>query len=230
MNESQSPSEARPVPGLSEAEPKNGILESESLAEEIVDQEIAEEDDELAQLRLELDEVRAREAQYLDGWQRARAELDNARKRFRREQEQVWTVALADTLARVLPIVDDMERAFGTLPDEFSEHPWVEGVVLIQRKLEQLLEQAGVEPVEVEDEEFDPFSHQAVTHEPSETVPAGHIIAELQKGYRMGDRVLRPSMVRVSSGPVSEGEPQMEPEPDIERDARTEEPEAGARN
>ena len=223
MNERENPSVATPEPDLSEAEAESEILESESPAEEIADQEVAEEGDELAELRQELAEVREREAQYLDGWQRARAELDNARKRFRREQEQVWTVALADTLARVLPIVDDMERAFETLPEELSEHPWVEGVVLIQRKLDQLLEQAGVEPMEAEGHEFDPFGHQAVTHEPSETVPAGHIIAELQKGYRLGDRILRPSMVRVSSGPVPEGEPEPAPEPAINRNPLTEE-------
>ena len=77
---------------------------------------------------------------------------------------------------------------------------------LIQRKLQTLLEQAGVAQIEALGEEFDPSSHQAVTHEPSETVPAGHVIAELQKGYRMGDRILRPSMVRVSSGPEPETE------------------------
>jgi molecular chaperone GrpE len=83
--------------------------------------------------------------------------------------------------------------------------------VLIQRKLQSLLQQAGVTPIEAAGQEFDPFMHQAVTHEPSETVPAGQVIAEMQKGYRAGDRVLRPSVVRVSSGPL--------PEPEVETEA-----------
>ena len=169
--------------------------------------------DDLTALRQELEEARAKEAEYLDGWQRARAELSNARKRFQREREQSYANAKADVLARLLPVVDDFERAFETLPDNLSRLTWIEGVVLIQRKLQLLLEQAGVMPIEAGGQEFDPFLHQAVTHEPCETVLAGNVIAELQKGYRMGDRVLRPSVVRVSSGPLPEPEP-ADPEAD----------------
>jgi molecular chaperone GrpE len=160
--------------------------------------------DELEALRRELDEARAKEAEYLDGWQRARAELSNARKRFQKEQQQSYANAKADLLVRILPIVDDFERAFETLPEDLSDQPWVEGVRLIQQKAKGLLAQEGVEPIDAVGQEFDPFRHQAVTHEPSAEVPAGEVIAEMQRGYRMGDRVLRPSMVRVSSGPLPE--------------------------
>jgi molecular chaperone GrpE len=159
-------------------------------------------------LRQELEATRAREAEYLDGWQRSRAELANARKRFQREQEQAFAGAQADLLIRLLPVVDDFERALETLPHNLSGLTWIQGVVLIQRKLQWILEQAGVTAIEATGKEFDPFQHEAVTHEPSDTVPAGHVISELQRGYRMGDRVLRPAMVRVSSGvpqsPVAE--------------------------
>jgi len=167
---------------------------------------------ELAALRQELEEAKAKEAEYLDGWQRARAELANARKRFQREQEQVYANAKGDVLARLLPIVDDLERAFETLPDNLSGLTWIAGILLIQRKLQLLLEQEGVSTIEVVGQEFEPFMHQAVTYEPSETVPEGYVITELQKGYKLGDRVLRPSMVRVSSGPL----PQPEPDEEIE--------------
>jgi molecular chaperone GrpE len=163
--------------------------------------------DELMALRQELEEARAKESEYLDGWQRARAELANARKRFQREREQAYGNAKADVLDRLLPVADDFERAIETLPENLSSLTWTEGVVLIQRKLQLLLEQSGVAPIEAAGQEFDPFMHEAVTHEPSESVAAGHIIAELQKGYKMGDRVLRPSVVRVSSGPLPEIEP-----------------------
>lgn len=163
--------------------------------------------DEFAILQQELEEAKAKESEYLDGWQRARAELANARKRFQREREQAYGNAKADVLARLLPIADDFERAIGTLPENLSSLTWIEGVILIQRKLQLLLEQSGVAPIEAVGKEFDPFMHEAVTHEPSESVVAGYVIAELQKGYKVGDRVLRPSVVRVSSGPLPEAEP-----------------------
>jgi molecular chaperone GrpE len=166
--------------------------------------------DDLAVIQEELERSQAKEAEYLDGWQRARAELANARKRFQREQLQAYTNAQADVLRRLLPVVDDFERALETLPNSLSGQTWIEGVLMIRRKLDALLEQSGVTPIDAAGQEFDPFAHQAVTHEPSETVPSGHVIAELQKGYTISERVLRPSAVRVSSGcpPESETEPE----------------------
>ena len=173
--------------------------------------EVEEAVDESGLLRQELKEARAKEAEYLDGWQRARAELVNARKRFEREQAQAYTNAKADLMIRLLPMVDDFERAFEELPTDLLNLDWVEGVRLLQHKFHVLLEQEGVVPIEATDQVFDPNLHQALTHEPSEDVPEGHVIAEVQKGYRMGDRVLRPSIVRVSSGPLPEPEPEAEP-------------------
>jgi molecular chaperone GrpE len=176
--------------------------------------------DVVATIRQELEQARAKEAEYLDGWQRARAELSNARKRFQRDQEQAYTNGKADLLARLLSIVDDFDRAFETLPEDLSlaglepaSLSWLEGVQLIQRKLQLLLEQERVAPIEAAGRAFDPFLHQAITHEPSEEVPEGHVIAEMQRGYVVGDRVLRPSVVRVSSGPLVQSEPEAEREP-----------------
>lgn len=162
--------------------------------------------DELAALRQELAEVQARQAEYLDGWQRARAELANARKRFQREQEQAYDNARAALLVRLLPILDDFQRAFGSLPEDLSGQAWIDGVRLIEQKFHQVLQQEGVTAMEAEGQQFDPFLHQAITHESSDTVPAGHIISVLQTGYYIGDQVLRPSMVRVSSGPEGQAE------------------------
>jgi molecular chaperone GrpE len=189
---------------------------AEAQAESPQEVETEEAIDELALLRQELEEARAKEAEYLDGWQRARAELANARKRFEREQAQAYTNARADVMVRLLPMVDDFERAFERSPEELVDLDWVEGVRLIQRKFNVLLEQEGVVPIEATDQAFDPIWHQALTHEPSEDVPEGHIIAEVQKGYKMGDRVLRPSTVRVSSGPLPEPEPEAEPAEEAE--------------
>jgi molecular chaperone GrpE len=181
----------------------------ESMAAEVSEQAMV---DEVATLQKELQEARAQAAEYLDGWQRARAELANARKRFQREQEQAYVNARADVLVRLLPIIDDFDRAFRTLPESLSDLTWIDGVKLIQRKFTTLLEQQGVTPIEAVGQEFDPVLHEAITHEPSETVPAGYIIATLQEGYRVGDRVLRPSAVRVSSGPLPK--PKEDTEPD----------------
>ena len=208
-------------------EPTDGAM-AQSLAEatpkERADSPEGEEEaGDLDALRQELEEARAREAEYLDGWQRARAELSNARKRFQREQQQAYANAKADLLVRLLPIVDDFERAFETLPEGLSGDTWVEGVKLVQHKARGLLEQEGVAPIEAVGQEFDPQLHQAVTHEPSDDVPEGHVIAEMQRGYGIGDRVLRPCMVRVSAGPPPEPEPEEEPDPEEQTDGAEEE-------
>jgi len=195
---------------MAEEQPVNEI-ETPSVEAITEEAEVKELPDELAALRQELEQTKAKEAEYLDGWQRARAELSNARKRFQREQEQAYANATAQLLTRLLPIVDDLERAFSTLPHNLSGLTWIGGILLIQRKLELLLAQEGAVPIEAVGQAFDPFAHEAVTHETSDTVPEGHVISEVQKGYRMGDRVLRPTLARVSSGPASL--PEAAPEP-----------------
>ena len=195
--------EVRPDPEEQPQKTEQVEVVAESRGEPMLEEgdEVAAEEEGLEALRNELEQAHAKEAEYLDGWQRARAELSNARKRFQREQQQSYTNAKADVLCRLLPIVDDLERAFETLPDDLSGHGWVEGIRLVQCKAQGFLEQEGVVAIDAVGREFDPFLHQAVTHEPSDEVPEGHIIAQMQRGYSLGDRVLRPCMVRVSSGP-----------------------------
>ncbi|MBN1661385.1 MAG: nucleotide exchange factor GrpE [Anaerolineae bacterium] len=158
-------------------------------------------------LRRELEACQEKQAEYLDGWQRARAELANARKRFQRDQEQVYTNARADVLTRLLPVIDDFERAFDILPPAATEEGWLVGIRLIRQKFQNLLDQEGVSAIEVEGAAFDPVFHEAVSYEPSTAVPEGHIIDAVQTGYCLGERVLRPSMVRVSAGPLVPAKP-----------------------
>jgi molecular chaperone GrpE len=178
-----------------------GAAEEESPAEELPDEK--------AVLQRQLEEERAKAAEYLDGWQRARAELANARKRWTRESSQTYFNAVADVIGRLLPAMDDFERAIETRPEESVDRGWVDGVSMIYRKLRAFLEQQGITPIEAEPgTPFDPERHQAVTHEPHETLEAGAIIAEFQKGYKLKERIVRPAMVRVSSGsPAPEAEP-----------------------
>ena len=151
-------------------------------------------------LQQELQACQEKQAEYLDGWQRARAELANARKRFQRDQEQAYTNARADLLTRLLPVVDDFDRAFDSQPTDASGQSWLEGIRLIHQKLLSYLDQEGVSEIEVDGQPFDPLLHEAISYEPSAQVPEGHIIDAMRTGYRLGDRVLRPSAVRVSSG------------------------------
>jgi molecular chaperone GrpE len=194
------------VPETEEAEQEREMEESLASGETPAEAEprperdegSTEEVDDLTALRRELEEQKVKAAEYLDGWQRAQAEFANYRKRIEREQEDMIKSANGIFITRLLPIMDDYERAFQTLPPSLMGITWLEGIALIQRKLQILLEQEGVTVIETEGQIFDPTLHQAVTHEESEEHEEGQIIGEVQKGYKMGDKVLRPSLVRVA--------------------------------
>lgn len=147
-----------------------------------------------------LAQVEARATEYLDNWRRSVAELSNARKRMQREQEEMRRSAAERVLEKLLPIVDDMDRAFANVPSADTGSDWIEGFRLIQRKLQGLLESEGVTPIPAAGEQFDPKLHYAVTHEDAEGLKEGQIIAEVTRGYKLDDKVLRPSMVRVAKG------------------------------
>jgi molecular chaperone GrpE len=155
--------------------------------------------DELEALKEELDHTHMQAAEYLDGWQRARAELANARRRFEKERSEAGQLANITLLRRILPALDDLDRALKTMPAELRDNSWANGVSLVQRKFSNVLESEGVKPIEVKaGDTFDPQWHEAVTHEDSEQFKEGEIIAEVQKGYVVGEQVLRPSLVRVA--------------------------------
>jgi molecular chaperone GrpE len=160
--------------------------------------------DELAALRQQLAEAEAKATEYLDGWQRARAEFANYKRRNDQEKSDLIKVANAALIARLLSILDDFDRAFRTLPLQLRSLTWIDGIFIIHRKLQAVLESEGLIPIEAEGQVFDPAIHEAVTHEPSTEYEGGQIIGEVQKGYKLGDRVLRPSLVRVSAGPPAE--------------------------
>jgi molecular chaperone GrpE len=155
--------------------------------------------DETTALREELEKAKTQAAEYLDGWQRARAELANARKRFEKERSEAGQFATGSLLRKILPVLDDIDRAMKTVPDDLRMHPWVDGVALIQRKFQAVLESEGVKPIQVKPgDPFDPTQHEAMTHEENEERKEGEIIAEVQKGYRFRAEVLRPALVRVA--------------------------------
>ncbi len=134
-----------------------------------------------------------------DGWQRARAEFTNYKKRVEREKTEMFQRASLDTLKALLPVIDDFDRAFDNIPDEINDNPWISGVSMIQRKFDTLLEKYEIEPIDPTGEIFDPNYHEAVGTEDSDDVESGHVTVTLQKGYKAGEYVLRPAMVKVAS-------------------------------
>lgn len=154
--------------------------------------------DRIASLEQELALAKAQASEYLDGWQRERAEFLNYKKRVERDLESAREIAAASILTRYLAILDDIERALKDRPPSPEVDPWVEGIQLIQRKLEAILDSEGVETIPAEGLMFDPTVHEAVTFEPGDGFREGQVIEVLRRGYRIGERVLRPAMVRVA--------------------------------
>jgi len=154
----------------------------------------------IEKLKKQLEECQIQADNYLDQWRRTAAEFANYKKRIEREYAEATKYYNAELLTRLLPILDDIDRACLNLPDELKGHPWIEGMLLVQRKFHNIIEQEGVQKIETEGQLFDPSLHEAVTHEPSDTVPEGHVLGEVEQGYRLNDRILRPAKVRVSAG------------------------------
>ena len=123
---------------------------------------------------------------------------------------QMMTLANATLLRKLLPVLDDFERAMATLPMNLSQMTWIEGISLIKYKLDAIIESEGVEPVETEGQAFDPRRHEAVTYEEAEGYEDGQIIGEVQRGYILGERVLRPALVRVAKAPSPRPEEESE--------------------
>ena len=149
-------------------------------------------------LQHELEQTKAQSQEYLEGWQRARAEFANYKKRVARDQEDARLRIAADTLSKYLGVIDDLERALKERPDDGEAAAWAEGIELIYRKTYGVLETEGVEVIDAEGEHFDPNMHEAISHDESEDHEEGDVIEVVQPGYRLGERVLRPAMVRVA--------------------------------
>jgi molecular chaperone GrpE len=153
--------------------------------------------DEVDRLKRELEDVRQEAAENRASWQRSAADFANYKRRSEQEREATLGLANEMLLAKLLNVVDDFDRALAAMPPELQHLGWIEGVWLVERKLRALLESEGVTPIEAIGKPFDPREHEAVIHEES-NAPDGQVIGEVQRGYRIRDRVLRPSLVKVS--------------------------------
>ena len=135
--------------------------------------------------------------------QRMAADFANYRKRNDAERTEFAKFAKADLITKLLDVLDGYDRALASVPDELKAQPWVEGMWLVERKLRQILEAEGLEPVDSLGKPFDPYVHEAVAHVESDQ-PEGTVIAEHQKAYRLHDRVIRPALVSVAKAKKKE--------------------------
>lgn len=168
----------------------------ESQANE-VEKEVAE----IEELRKALADGKEKAEGYLANWQRAEADLINYKRRSEQEKEEIGKFANATFMFSLLPILDDLERAFASVPPRLAKLNWVDGVRLIERKLRAIMEAQGLSQIKAIGEPFDPNLHEAVMHSKGEE---GIVIDELQKGYKLHDRVIRPAMVVVGNGEEKE--------------------------
>ena len=151
-------------------------------------------------LTAERDAALVRADEHLAMAQRAQADYANLKRRTAEEREQMLGLANEILLAKVVAVADDFDLAIEHVPAEALATPWVEGVAAIDRKLRALLESEGVTPIEALGRPFDPAVHEALSHVPGSGRPEGEVVAELRRGYRIRDRVLRPALVAVSDG------------------------------
>lgn len=173
------------------------------MAEDIVkenpeEMKSAELPDDAAELKKLLEQERAKSAEYLDNWRRAAADFSNYKKRAEKDAGEMSKFLNAMLIARLLPILDDFDRAAQTIPDNLRDLTWIDGVMLIARKMQMVFEAEGLKPIDALNKPFDPNVHEAVIHEETDQHEDDTVIAELQKGYKINDRVLRPTMVKVA--------------------------------
>ena len=203
------------------------VMDAGTVAEETKDVEIADEspveeevcEDEVSCLEAKLAETEQKMAEYLDGWQRCQATFTNFRRRTEAEQVSFRSVANAALLTRLLSVADDFTRAFQALPDDLAGQAWLDGIRLIQRKVDGILEAENVKPIEIESgDAFDPLYHQAILYQEVDGFEEGQIVAEVERGYILSERVLRPSSVVVAKAQAkaSPKPPESEPAIDVE--------------
>jgi molecular chaperone GrpE len=134
---------------------------------------------------------------------RVAADFDNFRKRTEHEKRESFQLAQATTLLELTPVLDNFRRATEHLPEDLKDNHWVTGVLYIEKQLEQIFHDLGVEKIKTVGELFNPQLHEAVSHEPHSSVEAHHIFAEVESGYTCNSTTLKPAKVKVSSGPAT---------------------------
>src|SRR6266702_6230164 len=155
-----------------------------------------EGEDPMAGLQADLDRFR-------DLALRSQADFENYKKRCVREKEEAIKYANNSLLQRLVAIIDNFELGLAAAKEQGQQSPIYSGMVLVQKQLNDLLAENGLQPIEAEGKMFDPNLHEAIAHEPSDQVPEEIVLRQTRRGYRFKDRLLRPAKVVVSSGPAN---------------------------
>ena len=160
-------------------------------------EELIEQAGDIETLQQALAEEKEKAEKYLANWQRSQADFDNYKKRSEQEVGEVIELASSALISNLLPIMDDLERAFASVPAELDESNWTEGIKLIYNKFKATLEAQGLTEIKAKGEPFDPRLHEAVMQQEGEE---GMVVEETQKGYKFRGKVIRPSLVIVGKG------------------------------
>lgn len=163
----------------------------------------------ITDLEKALSEQKSKADEYLAALQRSQADFANYRRRTEQEKQDLGKYANATLFCDILPVLDDLELALNHIPEEHAKSDWVEGVRLVERKFKSILERQGVKPVCALGMAFDPTLHEAIRREAGQE---DMVIGEIQKGYTLHDRLIRPSRVVVGSGEKAETEVDDTPE------------------
>lgn len=184
--------------GKSQVDPQELDLEHELPAADETDEQgkIAGAESSAPATDTELQKLRSERDTLLDRLARSQAEFENARKRAAKEQQEFRDFATADAIKALLPAIDSFERALNAPASQPSE--FRNGVELIYKQLQDALSKLGVRPVPAKGQRFDPHVHEAIEMVETSDVPDHQVIDELQKGYKLKERLLRPAMVRVA--------------------------------
>ena len=142
--------------------------------------------------------------EYLDNWKRTQADFLNYKRRAEQEKREMGVYANTQLILTLLPVLDDFERAFNSISHKHAKTDWMDGIRLVEKKLKTILEAQGLSPIKAVGEIFDPNLHEALMHIKGED---GIVVQEMQKGYKLNDKVIRPSQVAVGNGePVEDSE------------------------
>ncbi|HEU5325881.1 MAG TPA: nucleotide exchange factor GrpE [Candidatus Limnocylindria bacterium] len=173
---------------------------AEERAEQVKAPSRAELLERVRQLETELETTKAKSEEHLYNWQRSAADFANYKRRTDEDRATITQFGNALLIGKLLGVLDDFDRALENVPAE-AHDAWIEGVKLVERKLRGVLESEGVTAIEALNQPFDPNLHEAVAHEATADHPDNHVIGEVQRGYKLHDRVIRPSLVRVANNP-----------------------------
>lgn len=173
------------------------MIEEESAEDKNSENMVDDIEEDVAALKEAVAEEKKRSAEYLTNWQRTQADFLNYKKRSEQDKEEISKFANSILILGLLPVLDDLERAFTSIPAKLAKHSWVDGIRLIERKFRAGLETQGLLQIKALGEPFNPKVHEAAMHTAGKE---GMVIEELQKGYKLRDRVVRPSVVVVGNG------------------------------